>query len=209
MTSAEWRACRSPEAMLNRLRDRASDRKLRLYAVACCRRVWPLLCDERSRRAVEVAERFADGDATRQELAGARGAQGIVFAAAPAARAVAWDAAWNAAWDAAWEARVAARDSGTTTWEAERFCQALLLHDLFGDPCANARLEPACLAWNGGCVGRIARAIYQERNYHDLPVLADALADAGCDWADLLAHCRTPAGHVRGCWALDLVLKKS
>jgi hypothetical protein len=61
------------------------------------------------------------------------------------------------------------------------------------------------LAWNGGTVPRLARTIYRERCFEDLPVLADALEEAGCDDDGILAHCRRPRPHVRGCWVVDLV----
>src|SRR5580765_7907882 len=74
MTGAEWLACDDPEKMLEFLRGKASDRRLRLFACACCRQIWHLLPEEETRNAVEVAERFADGLADAQELAAARSA---------------------------------------------------------------------------------------------------------------------------------------
>jgi hypothetical protein len=68
MTETDWLASTKPLSMLDFVKQRASDRDLRLFAVACCREVWPLLTDERSRIAIAVAERFATGQATEQEL---------------------------------------------------------------------------------------------------------------------------------------------
>src|SRR5438093_6093147 len=72
VTEAEWLGCTDPDSMLEFLRGRASERKLRLFACACCRRIWHLMPEERSRRAVETGERYADGLAGASELASAR-----------------------------------------------------------------------------------------------------------------------------------------
>jgi hypothetical protein len=84
-----------------------------------------------------------------------------------------------------------------------------VLHELFGNPFRPVVLDPRCLAWNDRCVERVAHRIYDERRFTDLPILADALEDAGCDIADILAHCRGPGPHLRGCWVVDLLLGKS
>jgi hypothetical protein len=86
--------------------------------------------------------------------------------------------------------------------------QTAVLHDLFGNTLRDSRVNPALLAWNEGTVHRIAQAIYDDRAFDRLPILADSLEDAGCDDADLLAHCRGAGPHVRGCWAVDLLLGK-
>jgi len=70
-------------------------------------------------------------------------------------------------------------------------------------------LDPAWLAWNDGTVRRVAAAIYGQRAFARLPVLADALEEAGCNNADMVTHCRGPGPHVRGCWVLDLLLMKA
>ena len=86
------------------------DREIRLYAVWCARQVEHLMTDERSKQALVVAERHANGEATDEELAAARAA------AWDAARAAAWDDAWAAAWDAAWDAAWAA--AWDAAWDA-------------------------------------------------------------------------------------------
>ena len=109
-----------------------ASRVLRLWACWCIRNtklsdgrtVWDLLTDERSRKAVEVAEKFAVGEATRKELSAARAAaRAAAWAAArAAARAATWDAAWNAAWAAAWNAARAAAGAAArdAAWAAAR-----------------------------------------------------------------------------------------
>jgi hypothetical protein len=96
------------------------------------------------------------------------------------------------------EARAAER-------KAEEGRQAALLRCIFGNPFRLAALDPAWLAWNDGCAPKLAAAIYDGRRFADLPILADALEDAGCCDAAILAHCRAPGEHVRGCWVVDLL----
>jgi hypothetical protein len=81
-----------------------------------------------------------------------------------------------------------------------------LLRELFGNPFRPPTFDPAWLGWNGNTVARLARAAYDEYAFDQLPILADALEDAGCSDAAILAHCRGPNGHVRGCWVVDGLL---
>jgi hypothetical protein len=87
--------------------------------------------------------------------------------------------------------------------------QADFLREVIGNPFRQVTLDPAWLSWNGGTVQRIAQAIYDERSFERMPIMADALEDAGCDNADILAHCRSGGEHVRGCWVVDLLLGKT
>jgi hypothetical protein len=83
--------------------------------------------------------------------------------------------------------------------------QCDLLRDLFGNPFRPVKIDPAWLRWNDGTVLKMAPPIYDERAFERLPLLADALEDAGCMEEALLGHLRVPGPHVRGCWALDLL----
>jgi hypothetical protein len=228
MTEAEWLTCDDPARMLRLVRDKVTDRRLRLFGCACVRRVLPLLRDESvSRKTVEFAERFADGLATRNELHGrAWGPAGQAFAA------VLW-AAFDAAETAAeFAARVVGLSAvsevpwgpGSVTerdlvqemmspeqrmWAAaaekdERRAQAQLALDIFGNPFRPVSFDPR---WRTADAVGLARGIYEERAFDRLPLLADALMDAGCDDEHLLAHARAD-GHVRGCRVVDQVLGK-
>jgi hypothetical protein len=93
---------------------------------------------------------------------------------------------------------------------AEHLAQAALVRDVFR---YHARpppgVNPAWPSWNGGVIPNLARTIYEERAFDQMPILADALEEAGCPNPDILAHCRQPSEHVRGCWLLDLLLGKT
>ena len=83
-----------------------------------------------------------------------------------------------------------------------------LIRDIFGNPFRLAAIDPSLLSWEGGIVVKLAQGIYDDLAFDRLPVLADALEDAGCDDAHFLSHLRSDGPHVRGCWALDLCLDK-
>jgi hypothetical protein len=214
MTEAEWLACTEPKTMLEFLRGTASDRKLRLFAVACCRRMWNLLKDERSREAVAVAGRYADGLATekeREEAADAADAANrLTYFAAPAAAAIRPDAVLAA--EGASELSAAYAVDADAPSETELAAQATMLRDIIGNPFRPVALDPA---WRTPTVTALATAAYEERHLptgtldtQRLAILADALEDAGCDNGDILSHLRGPGPHVRGCWAVDLLLGK-
>jgi hypothetical protein len=84
--------------------------------------------------------------------------------------------------------------------------QADLVRDIFGNPFHPVRADPV---WVTATAVGLAQAIYAERAFDHLPILADALEEAGCDNADVLNHCRAGGVHVRGCWAVDLVLGRA
>jgi hypothetical protein len=216
MTEADWLTATDPTPMLEYVRGKASERKLRLLGVAIARAGWDQLEDDRSRRAVEMAEAFADG------LVGTSALEAVVSDA--------WDVR-DELWDAGpdvhdvqlWLAQTAAFVAAVYEWRnsfsrpgpwgyddypfgrpAPTHCD--LLRDIFGNPFRPVALDPA---WRTEAVVGLASGIYADRAFDRLPVLADALEDAGCADADMLSHCRGPGPHVRGCWVVDLLLGKS
>jgi hypothetical protein len=199
--------------MLAFLGDRAGDRKLRLFAVACSRRVWHLL-DDLGRAAVDAAEGFADGVLGPEALRAARsackyaGGRAAWYAAASSPAVAARNAAHSALSGVAPASSLHAPPDAAagSRLAAERGAQAALLRCIFGDPFRPVTRDPV---WRTTQLLAIAERIYCERLFGDLPVLADALEEAGCTDAELLGHCRDGGEHARGCWAVDLVLGRS
>jgi hypothetical protein len=258
MNESQWLSHNDPTPLLEFLRDggQLSERKARLFGAACCRRIWRLLPDEQSRTAVGLAERFADGAATAEDLREALGfawrayhafvAAWIVpvrreprgplappnVAAFWASEAAGWvtqpqdprvppdsklsriDLICPIAVEAARLVRGAVGYEEPGADASERAAQAAVARDLFGTlPFRPVAVERSWLAWNSGTVVRLARAAYDNRMLPSghldparLAVLADALEDAGCTDAELLAHLRGPGPHVRGCHAIDALL---
>jgi hypothetical protein len=217
VTEAEWLACTDPEPMLEFLRGTASDRKLRLFCVGCCRTLWPTqLSDPPFPAALAVAELFADGLVEWADVARDRGFSDPhlrdlldrLDAAGPAdpGEGLVMRAAYAAAWAASDDAALAARIVAGTGVGAECPIQAGLLRCLFGAP---FRPVACSSSWRTDTAGALARQMYEARDFSALPILADALQDAGCDSEEILGHCRdTSLAHIRGCWCVDLVLGK-
>ena len=232
MTEQEWWSCDDAQRMLQFLRasGKATRRPCRLFACACVRRVWGLLTDEMSRTAVGVAERYADGPANGTELEHAALDAAPAYDAPPLSAYAASVAAWvTCAEDAARAPADAADQAGravagnhelTPAWytalRAEEGVQSHLLRCIFGNPFRQPpTIDPSLLTWSDGLVPKLARAVYEDRRLQAgtfdearLAVLADALEEAGGTDEAILSHLRSDGPHVRGCWALDLVLGK-
>jgi hypothetical protein len=213
MTEEQWLTCTDPQKMLSFLHGKASERKRRLFAVACCRRVWPQLTGPLWREAVQRSERLAEGQAGPEELAllPARVWEEWRLPADAAARlAVSVELDAGAAREVA---RVASWANPHRSRAEEQLAQCQVGRDVFGNPFRPATVSPACMTPQ---LVALAQAAYDERELPSgqldparLAVLADALEDAGCTDADVLNHCRRLGVHVRGCWAVDLVLGKT
>lgn len=206
MTEAEWLAATNPTPMWWLVEGRTTERQLRLVACACCRRIWHLLTDEGSKLLIEAAEQLADGLMSIE-----RAAQLLESVSGPTARALEIDE-YSVARSAlishpainravpSLAATLAER--GGRSREHEACAQTTLFHDIFGNPFRPVSVDPS---WLTSTVVALAEGIYQERAFERLPILADALMDAGCDHADVLNHCRGEGSHVRGCWVVDLL----
>jgi hypothetical protein len=203
MTEAEWMTSTELIPMLELIDLKGYDRKFRLFSCACVRRVFDCLPDVRSRRAVEVLELHIDGLASWAEVEMSRRDANEV--AVNAAACLASEDPIIVAWKAVAHRR-AGNPINQEAGEREARAQCNLLRDIFGNPFRPVSVEPA---WRTSDVMLLAKGIYDDRAFDRMPILADALQDAGCASDDVLTHLRdTHATHVRGCWALDLVLGK-
>ncbi len=218
MTEAEWLRSMNPHRMLALVREKGSGRLWRLFAVACARRHEKQMRDRRSRAALGVAERFADGKATLDEL---RTARHHAEAAARQASHDEWvdEARANFCFDERYSAMVAASAAADIVLPClaeevnveglpERLPLPDVLREIFGNPFRWKLIDPVWLSLNDGAPRRLAETIYESGTFDLMPILADALEEAGCTDEDILTHLRGPEAHVRGCWALDLLLGK-
>ncbi|WP_020470577.1 hypothetical protein [Zavarzinella formosa] len=235
MTEAEWLACADPKPMLNFIRGKASDRKLRLFACGCCRVVWDWLVSPRSQEAVLASEAYADGLCSDEDLHTYNfRAEGAVFAIDEKEQKYRWeqrgiDIGWLLEEDRVEDEEIVCANGMRISYHAARIAanaaefatssfNEFLTHAnpemlsepitrcIFGNPFHLVTIDPAWLTFD---VRMIAAGSYEDRAFNRLPILADALQDAGCDNDDILSHLRDDGMHVRGCWALDLILGKS
>ncbi len=234
MTEEEWLACEDSMSMLLILRDRASGRKVRLFAVACCRHVWEFLTYHQSRELVEffelhvetgpkgkrgfpalrkgASDAFHAASGAKWNSTGDRAKFNLDYAKEYAARSIKElnavvdaEAVRRYAAEAARWGRQPVRPQGNPLPGPESAEQAILLRDIFGNP-----FRPATFSsdWRTSTTIALASQMYESRDFSAMPILADALQDAGCADENILSHCREEGPHVRGCWVVDLVLGK-
>jgi hypothetical protein len=208
VTELEWLGCADPQEMVRYLYGKASERKLRLFGCACCRCVWHLLAEEVFRNAVEVAERFADGAASKKELAEAKKVSGVAIERL-VVRGVTGSPlrALGAAWSTTCTPVEPAATYPICVFRSDdhQKQQVSLLRCIFGNPFRPVTLDPA---WLIPTVTTLARIVYDDRAFDQMPDLADALEAAGCTHEEILVHSREPRDHARGCWVVDLLLGK-
>jgi hypothetical protein len=249
MDEADWLTATDADKMLKqlpKLKRPLSPRKLRLFCVGCARQIFDVM-EEMCRRAVELAEKYADGEASLDEMTAARNvgmrrnrSRFDIFGVIRAQKNPEGMRDYNfAKWS--WEATEAttrpakpvpgkviqgvkmllmilgkeslSAPPGAVAVSMRDLMRGLtdsptlsaILRDVAGNPFRPAVLEPA---WQTANAVALAQTIYQQRAFDRLPILADALEEAGCTQTAMLEHCRTSGPHVRGCWVLDLVLGK-
>jgi hypothetical protein len=213
MTEAEWLTCAEPFELLDSVEEAGAARKTRLFADACCRRIARFLAAAPSRNAIDVSDLYADDSASEGQLIAAlskadaaaeHGGQSrhlshpdpfVTDVIIGVMQTMALSAGGTPSHDATREA-----------YRAESEAHASLLRDIFGNPLRPVAFSPS---WRTDTAVSLARTMYDTRDFSAMPILADALQDAGCDNEDVLAHCRGPGPHVRGCWVVDSVLGKS
>lgn len=227
LSKADWQTTPYPAELL-RHAGMKPQRKLRLFACHCVSRLRGLLTREATWRAVATAERFADGEAELEELR--QGWRDTRAALAQSPMGTRWEWALTAvlhtttepfglqdamtvgrytalALGGNWpEQPVPGREVEFDKPEETQF-QCAVLRDLF--PHRPLRLPGELLAWQGGELVRLAEGIYREKRWVDLPILGDALEEAGCEVLALLEHARGGGPHYRGCWLVDALLSKS
>ena len=227
MTEAEWLQARNVRRLLPHAITRGSNRKLRLLACAACDRVREHLLNPNSLAALDTLLSCPEWElgATQVDRAFRLAQEGLasiregaseqrwyyLYQEAATAVSIAPGPMSAERLDSALSSCRRARGLAATlsdeaeVIESEEAHQAQLLRDVIGNP-----FRPGTIYrdWLTSTVKTLATQMYEARDFGAMPILADALQDAGCDDEDVLAHCRGPGPHVRGCWVVDLVLGK-
>jgi hypothetical protein len=185
MTEVEWLECNDPTALLEFIEKQASDRKLLLLAVACKRTMWKPRGKEA--QAYNTLELVADMPNPLWEFEASLDEFDRYFGIGMSP--------WELAEVRACGPRVA----------LGKLHGPPLVRDIFGNPFRPVAFSPA---WRTDTALTLAKQMYASRDFSSMPVLADALQDAGCDSPDILDHCRGPGPHVRGCFVVDLLFDK-
>jgi hypothetical protein len=206
MNETEWLTSSDPDALFAFVSERVSERKLRLCACACCRLLPEFMEVPANRLNIEVTERDADEFTTENPFDGLEDPWDIRWYRRSGPNAL--GRVFTTFLDVKWEGeQLHELDEVGQTEGRQRHQRQLveLLHDHFGNPFQTPTFNAY---WRTTDVLSLAQSIYQARAFERLPILADALMDAGCDANDILSHCRSNTFHARGCWVVDLILGK-
>ncbi|WP_020475635.1 hypothetical protein [Zavarzinella formosa] len=203
MTEMEWLAATNQIPMMTFLDGKGSDRKLRLFFCWLARQLPELMANDISRHGVEAAEQYADGLLCDRE----RETERLVLQ--DRVKLLVEEECFDMA-AIVREAKLRLSQRPKWFFHYPGWGQAPhsphVIRDIFGNPFRPIIIKPS---WLTPDVLGLAEGIYDEKAFARLPILADALEDAGCDNEDILSHCRDGGPHVRGCWVVDLVLGKS
>ena len=209
--------------MLQFVAERVSARKKRLFLCGCARRMWNHFVVDWWQDAIGIAEGFADGLLTSEQLAIVNGrvwhCTGYVPEWPREDHQALLDLGINPTESCHSRTinflilitRADRGLGGVSTYNGYRQIRErleglpALARDIVGNP-----FRPVVFnsSWRTKSTVSLASRMYEEREFAAMPILADALQEAGCEDADILTHCREPGTHVRGCWVVDLVLGK-
>jgi len=210
MTESEWLTATDPQRMLEHIRGTASDRELRLFAAACCCQTFAADSDtlrprlEAEKQGVELTERIAEGESSPSDPLTYHYEFYTIFHSFGSSLEEGCHAATSSdPWEAASEVVKRLNDDWA---DGEDNIGVKVAREIFGNP-----FRPITFAesWRTETAVALAAGIYADRAFDRLPILADALEEAGCDHPDVLTHCRSPGPHARGCWVVDGVLGQS
>jgi hypothetical protein len=228
MDEKQWLSCREPPILIDYMsangffHHKSAPRRRRLFGCACCLRLQRHL-SKQGRKLLAIAERLAERDLTKARWKSAEeknqisGSVNIFDAQSTmdlAAHSLLCADIKKASSGVAQYCLIAIGSEESSLGRKrkpillEANAQADLIRDIFGIPWVVIPLK-ADPRWLTSNVVDLSRAIYEERAFDKMPILADALMDAGCDREEILSHCHSTAPHVRGCWVVDLLLGKS